>query len=83
MSSLEGRIAIATGAASGIGRSTALAIARHGARLLVTDINASALADTVTMITGFDAIGMVTLARLAPWRRSRSSRWTVRHASTS
>src|SRR5690554_7619611 len=35
-----------TGAASGIGRATALALASEGAALALTDINAEALADT-------------------------------------
>ena len=42
---LKGRIVLVTGAASGIGRSTALAFARQGARLVVSDINAAALDD--------------------------------------
>src|SRR3954453_7932473 len=38
--SLDGRLCLVTGAASGIGRATALAAARRGARLVITDINA-------------------------------------------
>src|SRR4051794_36370919 len=41
--SLEGRLCLVTGAASGIGRATALAAARRGARLVITDINAALL----------------------------------------
>jgi NAD(P)-dependent dehydrogenase (short-subunit alcohol dehydrogenase family) len=37
---LTGRIAVITGAGSGIGRSTALLLARHGAKVHVADINA-------------------------------------------
>jgi NAD(P)-dependent dehydrogenase (short-subunit alcohol dehydrogenase family) len=36
---LEGRVAVVTGAGSGIGRATALLFARHGARLHVADID--------------------------------------------
>ncbi|MGW1743363.1 SDR family oxidoreductase [Nocardia sp. NPDC001965] len=39
-----------TGAASGIGRATALAAAARGARLVLTDIDAAGLADTVAEI---------------------------------
>lgn len=35
--SLRGRVALVTGAARGIGRSTALTMARHGARVVVSD----------------------------------------------
>jgi NAD(P)-dependent dehydrogenase (short-subunit alcohol dehydrogenase family) len=41
--SLEGRLCVITGAASGIGRATAQAAARRGARLALTDVQAEAL----------------------------------------
>ncbi len=40
-----------TGAASGIGRSTAIAMAKLGARLFLTDINAQKLRETVEMVS--------------------------------
>jgi NAD(P)-dependent dehydrogenase (short-subunit alcohol dehydrogenase family) len=42
---LAGRRAVVTGAASGIGRATALALARSGADLLLADLNEDALAE--------------------------------------
>lgn len=38
---LQGKVAVVTGAGSGIGRATALLLARHGAALHVADINAA------------------------------------------
>ncbi len=40
---LAGKVAVVTAAAQGIGRETALAFAREGARVIATDINAGAL----------------------------------------
>jgi NAD(P)-dependent dehydrogenase (short-subunit alcohol dehydrogenase family) len=44
---LEGKIAIVTGAGSGIGRATAHRFVREGARVVVNDINNQALGETV------------------------------------
>jgi NAD(P)-dependent dehydrogenase (short-subunit alcohol dehydrogenase family) len=44
MARLEGKSAVVTGAANGIGRATAVAFAREGARLVATDIDAAGLA---------------------------------------
>jgi NAD(P)-dependent dehydrogenase (short-subunit alcohol dehydrogenase family) len=45
--SLNGRLCLITGAASGIGRATAIAAARQGARLVLTDVNATGLSALV------------------------------------
>ncbi len=49
---LAGKRVLITGAASGIGRATALAAARAGAALVLTDIDATALAAVGEEITG-------------------------------
>jgi hypothetical protein len=47
---LDGKVAFVTGAASGIGRATALAFAREGAHVVVADIDQQGSQDTVRMI---------------------------------
>lgn len=47
---LEGRIALVTGAGSGIGRAGAIAMAREGAHVVVTDLRADLAAETAAMI---------------------------------
>ncbi len=49
---LEGKVAIITGAASGIGRATAILFAQEGAKVVVTDINDDGGAETVKLIKG-------------------------------
>lgn len=54
---LAGKVAIITGAASGIGRASAIAFAREGAKVVVADCNESGGKETVAEIlrTGADA----------------------------
>ena len=47
MSSFEGKVAVITGAGSGIGRALALNLAEKGAKLALSDIDADGLAETV------------------------------------
>jgi len=47
---LKGKIALITGASSGIGRGAALVFARHGAKLVLADVNAEGGAETVAMV---------------------------------
>ena len=55
---VDGKVALVTGGASGIGRATALTFAREGAKLIVADMNEEGGHQTVHMITeqGGDAI---------------------------
>ncbi|HEY5870990.1 MAG TPA: SDR family oxidoreductase [Candidatus Tectomicrobia bacterium] len=48
---VEGKVALVTGGASGIGRATALTFAREGAKLVIADMNADGGQQTVHMIT--------------------------------
>ncbi|WP_280368734.1 SDR family oxidoreductase [Nocardia wallacei] len=52
LKSVSGKKTLVTGAASGIGRATATAAARAGAELVLTDIDAAGLAETVEAIGG-------------------------------
>jgi len=45
-----GKVALVTGAAQGIGRASALAFAREGARVMVSDVNAAGGEETVKLI---------------------------------
>jgi NAD(P)-dependent dehydrogenase (short-subunit alcohol dehydrogenase family) len=52
---LKGKVALVTGAASGIGRATALVFAREGARVVVADLVAEGGEDTARLIKGTGA----------------------------
>lgn len=52
--SMNGKVALITGGAAGIGRATALAFAQAGARVVVSDIQAAGGEETVSLITAAD-----------------------------
>ncbi|QEZ48920.1 beta-ketoacyl-ACP reductase [Cupriavidus oxalaticus] len=58
---LQGRVAVVTGSGRGIGKAALFALAREGARVVVTDISEQAVTQTQTELVtaGFDAIGVV------------------------
>lgn len=58
---LENKVALITGAGSGLGREAALLFAKEGARLVLNDITAAAVEETAHMVTemGGEAIAVV------------------------
>ena len=50
MSTFSHKVAVVTGAGSGIGRALALGLAQRGARLALSDIDEATLADTVELV---------------------------------
>ncbi len=59
MNRLEGKVAFITGAGAGIGRETAVLMAREGARVAIAEINAAAAEETAHL-AGSDAIAVRT-----------------------
>lgn len=60
MTSVEGAVAVITGAGSGIGRATALTLAARGSAVVVTDIDgsrAAAVAEEIRALGG-DSVGL-------------------------
>jgi NAD(P)-dependent dehydrogenase (short-subunit alcohol dehydrogenase family) len=68
---LEGKVALITGAGSGIGRGTAVRLARDGANICIADIDVDGAEETASMVREFgrDAI---TVRQTSP--RSRRCR---------
>lgn len=76
MGSLEGRVAIVTGAGQGLGRSHALSLARAGARVIVNDLgttreglgsDADQAQAVVEEITGFGGEAIANAADVTDW----------------
>ena len=47
---LEGKVSLVTGGSSGIGRASALAFAREGAKVVVSDVDVARGEETVQMV---------------------------------
>ena len=82
MGVLEGKVAIVTGSARGIGRATAHLLAEHGARVLVTDLDEDLARESAAAIPGETAVfagdltkdGVPRDARALDGRRVREAR---------
>jgi NAD(P)-dependent dehydrogenase (short-subunit alcohol dehydrogenase family) len=55
---LAGKVAVITGAGSGMGREACLVFAAEGARIVAIDLDPAALATTASMVDGGDAIAV-------------------------
>ena len=62
LSTLSSKVGIVTGAGSGIGRASALALARRGASVIVADINADGGEETVELIAAEGGAATATVA---------------------
>jgi short-subunit dehydrogenase len=65
MRAIRGKVALVTGAGSGLGRAIALRLAREGAALHLADINRAALAATTLEIRALGGQSAVTICDLA------------------
>ena len=65
ISDMKGKAALVTGAASGLGRGTALKLAQAGADLCIVDVNPAGLDETATMIRAFGGSVLAHAADLA------------------
>jgi len=57
---LDGKIAVITGVASGIGRATAIIFAREGAKMVIADVNEEGLNETLRRVKEEGGSGAVT-----------------------
>src|SRR5713101_324028 len=76
---LDGRVAVITGAGSGIGAASALAMAREGARVVVVDVNEAGAKATVEQI---EKAGGQALAVRADVTRAADNQMIVEKALT-
>jgi NAD(P)-dependent dehydrogenase (short-subunit alcohol dehydrogenase family) len=64
-SNMDGKAALVTGAASGLGRATALALARAGADVCIVDVNEGGLHDTATQLRALGRKALIHAADLS------------------
>lgn len=63
--SLEGRVAVVSGAAQGLGRATAMAVAQHGADVVLVDRNGEGAEATAAQIAAFGGKTMVAATNVS------------------
>lgn len=81
MRHLEGRVAAVTGAASGIGRAVAVALAREGMALAISDVDEAGLAETAKLAAAARAGARVGTARVDVADRAAMHAWADRVAA--
>jgi NAD(P)-dependent dehydrogenase (short-subunit alcohol dehydrogenase family) len=69
----KGKVAIISGAASGIGRAAAIAFARNGARVVVTDIDDAAGNETVALIAAAGGAALFQHCNVADDQQNRAA----------
>jgi len=62
---LEGKVAVITGAASGIGQATAILFAREGAKLFLADVNGEGLKETLELVRKEGGEGIIKKTNVA------------------
>lgn len=62
---VEGKVAVVTGAASGIGRASAIRLAEEGAKVCCVDINATGLGETISEIKKMGASATARVVNIA------------------
>lgn len=73
MRTLKDRVAVVTGAASGIGRATSIELAREGCHLAISDVDEAGLAETADAIRALDR--RVSAHRVDVSDAERMERW--------
>jgi NAD(P)-dependent dehydrogenase (short-subunit alcohol dehydrogenase family) len=79
---LDGQVALITGAASGQGRAASLLFGRHGARIVVADVNDQGSAETVRLLEERNAEGMAVHADVSTRPRSSVSAASISCTTT-